>query len=85
MDRRDRLTRYVADRLDQVPHSLPASLSPRERALYLHGDPFLFVSDGARGPLAKHPAVGCEPYRRLLKPPWAMTSRSRRPAPSGIR
>jgi Cytochrome P450 len=37
MDRRHRLTRYLADRLDQVPHPLPSGLSPRERALYLQG------------------------------------------------
>jgi Cytochrome P450 len=37
MDRRHRLTRYLVDRLDQVPHPLPAGLSPHERALYLQG------------------------------------------------
>ena len=37
MARRDRLTRYLADRLEEVPHRLPAGLSPRERALYLQG------------------------------------------------
>lgn len=37
MDRRNRLTRFLADHLDQVPHPLPASLSPEERALYLQG------------------------------------------------
>lgn len=37
LDRRLRLTRYLLDRLDQVPHRLPASLTDRERALYLHG------------------------------------------------
>jgi Cytochrome P450 len=37
MDRRHRLTRYLADRIDQVQHPLPAGLSRRERALYLQG------------------------------------------------
>jgi Cytochrome P450 len=37
MDRRDRLTRYLAHHLDDVVHPLPASLSPREQALYLQG------------------------------------------------
>jgi len=39
MDRRDRLTRFLVDRLDAgaVPHQLPAGLSTRERALYLQG------------------------------------------------
>jgi hypothetical protein len=39
MDRRDRLTRFLVDRLDAgaVPHQLPAGMSTRERALYLQG------------------------------------------------
>jgi hypothetical protein len=39
MDRRDRLTRFLVDRLDAgaVPHQLPAGMSTREPALYLQG------------------------------------------------
>jgi hypothetical protein len=37
MDRRHRLTDYVAGRLGDVPHALPASLTEREQALYLQG------------------------------------------------
>jgi hypothetical protein len=37
MDRRDRLTRFLLEHLDEVPHQLPASLSRREQALYLQG------------------------------------------------
>lgn len=39
MDRRDRLTRFLIDRLEAggLPHELPADLSTRERALYLQG------------------------------------------------
>jgi hypothetical protein len=37
MRRRDRLTRFLVDHLDRVPHALPAGLSPREQALYLQG------------------------------------------------
>jgi hypothetical protein len=39
MDRRDRLTRYLIDRLEAggLPHQLPPGLSTRERALYLQG------------------------------------------------
>jgi hypothetical protein len=37
MDRRNRLTRFLVDRLDEVPHPLPGDLTRRERALYLQG------------------------------------------------
>jgi hypothetical protein len=37
MDRRHRLTAYVAGRLGDVPHALPESLTPHEQALYLQG------------------------------------------------
>jgi hypothetical protein len=39
MDRRDRLTRFLVDKLeaDGLPHELPPGLSTRERALYLQG------------------------------------------------
>ncbi len=39
MDRRDRLTRFLIDRLEAggLPHELPSGLSTRERALYLQG------------------------------------------------
>ncbi|MFD0686094.1 cytochrome P450 [Actinomadura fibrosa] len=37
MDRRARLTRYVAARLDQVRHPLPDGLSDEERAFYVQG------------------------------------------------
>ncbi|WP_433518263.1 cytochrome P450 [Nonomuraea sp. CA-143628] len=37
MDRRDRLTRYLMDRLPLVRHPLPEGLSAREQALYLQG------------------------------------------------
>jgi Cytochrome P450 len=37
MGRRHRLTWHLAHRLEQVPHPLPASLSPWEQALYLQG------------------------------------------------
>jgi hypothetical protein len=37
MDRRDRLTRYLIERLPGVRHALPAGLSAREQALYLQG------------------------------------------------
>jgi|GEM_PF-744418 len=37
MDRRDRLTRYLADLLPRVRDRLPAGLSAREQALYLQG------------------------------------------------
>jgi hypothetical protein len=39
MDRRDRLTRFLVERLEAggLPHELPAGLSTRERALYLQG------------------------------------------------
>lgn len=39
MDRRDRLTRFLIDRLETggLPHELPSGLSTRERALYLQG------------------------------------------------
>jgi hypothetical protein len=39
MDRRDRLTRFLTDRLEAggLPHELPSGLSTRERALYLQG------------------------------------------------
>jgi hypothetical protein len=37
MRRRDRLTRFLLERLGDVPHSLPEGLSVRERALYLQG------------------------------------------------
>jgi len=39
MDRRDRLTRFLIDRLEAggLPHQLPSGLSTRERALYLQG------------------------------------------------
>ena len=37
MDRRDRLTRYLVDRLPLVRHPLPEGLSAREQALYLQG------------------------------------------------
>jgi Cytochrome P450 len=39
MDRRDRLTRFLIDRLETggLPHEFPSGLSTRERALYLQG------------------------------------------------
>ena len=39
MDQRDRLTRFLIDRLEAggLPHQLPQGLSTRERALYLQG------------------------------------------------
>jgi hypothetical protein len=39
MDRRDRLTRFLVDRLEagRLPHQLPADLPLRARALYLQG------------------------------------------------
>jgi Cytochrome P450 len=37
MDRRDRLTRFLIDHVDDVAHALPDRLSRRERALYLQG------------------------------------------------
>jgi hypothetical protein len=39
MDRRDRLTRFLIDRLEAggLPHELPLDLSTRQRALYLQG------------------------------------------------
>jgi cytochrome P450 len=37
LGRRDRLTRYLLDRLDDVPHSLPSTLDRREKAWYLQG------------------------------------------------
>ncbi|MEN3537969.1 cytochrome P450 [Microbispora sp. ZYX-F-249] len=37
MDRRDRLTAYLLESLPRVRHELPAGLTPREQALYLHG------------------------------------------------
>jgi hypothetical protein len=37
MDRRLRLTRYLSEHLDEVPHALPAGLTDEERALYLQG------------------------------------------------
>jgi hypothetical protein len=37
MDRRLRLTRYLIERLDEVPHALPAGLTAEERAFYLQG------------------------------------------------
>jgi hypothetical protein len=39
MDRRDRLTRYLTDRIEAggLPHELPAGLSTRQCALYLQG------------------------------------------------
>ncbi|WP_131743186.1 cytochrome P450 [Actinomadura roseirufa] len=37
MDRRDRLTRYLAGRLDDVRHPLPGGLTPDEQAFYLQG------------------------------------------------
>lgn len=37
MGRRDRLTRFLVEHLDDVPHPLPAGLSATERALYLQG------------------------------------------------
>jgi hypothetical protein len=37
MGRRHRLTRYLADHLDEVPHALPTGLTAREQALYLQG------------------------------------------------
>jgi hypothetical protein len=37
MDRRNRLTDHLEKRLGDVPHALPADLTPRERALYLQG------------------------------------------------
>ncbi|GAA4240811.1 cytochrome P450 [Actinomadura meridiana] len=37
MDRRHRLTRYLAGRLDDVQHPLPTGLTDEERAFYLQG------------------------------------------------
>jgi hypothetical protein len=39
MDRRDRMTRFLIDRLEAggLPHQLPSGLSTRERAIYLQG------------------------------------------------
>ncbi|MEU9025580.1 cytochrome P450 [Actinomadura sp. NPDC048394] len=37
MDRRDRLTAYLRDRLGDVRHPLPASLTKEEQAFYLQG------------------------------------------------
>jgi hypothetical protein len=37
MERRGRLTEYIVDHLDEVPHPLPTSLSRAEQALYLQG------------------------------------------------
>ncbi|MFI7536373.1 cytochrome P450 [Streptosporangium sp. NPDC049376] len=37
MDRRDRLTGYLVERLPEVRHELPQDLSAREQALYLQG------------------------------------------------
>ncbi|MFD0887778.1 cytochrome P450, partial [Streptosporangium algeriense] len=37
MDRRDRLTGYLVERLSDVRHELPQGLSAREQALYLQG------------------------------------------------
>ncbi|MBP2705490.1 cytochrome P450 [Microbispora sp. RL4-1S] len=37
MDRRERLTGYLVERLPRVRHELPAGLTERERALYLQG------------------------------------------------
>jgi hypothetical protein len=37
MRRRDRLTRFLLERIGDVPHELPERLSVRERALYLQG------------------------------------------------
>lgn len=37
MPRRDRLTRWLAAHLDEVPHRLPSSLSRRDKVFYLQG------------------------------------------------
>ncbi|MFD2416829.1 cytochrome P450 [Amycolatopsis pigmentata] len=37
MERRTRLTRYLAGHLDDVPHELPASLTRQEQVYYLQG------------------------------------------------
>ncbi|MBB2937359.1 hypothetical protein FHX82_004432 [Amycolatopsis bartoniae] len=64
MGRRNRLTRYLAQRLGDVPHELPASLSPREQVHYLQGTFFntavVQLSEGMAHvllALAQHPEV----------------------------
>jgi hypothetical protein len=37
MDRRARLTAYLRERLEEIPHALPSSLSREERVYYLQG------------------------------------------------
>jgi Cytochrome P450 len=37
MKRRDRLTKFLIDHLDEIPHALPSGLSRSEQALYLQG------------------------------------------------
>lgn len=37
LDRRERLTRFLLERVDDVPHRLPATLNAQERAWYLQG------------------------------------------------
>jgi hypothetical protein len=72
MRRRDRLTRYLLDRLGDVPHPLPSTLDRRERAWYLQGAFFntavVQMSEATAHVLmaiATHPAV----QRRLSDEP----------------
>jgi Cytochrome P450 len=67
MRRRDRLTRYLLARLDEVPHALPASLSVADRAFYLQGAFFnTAVVQSSEGMahllmvLAEHPSLQAE-------------------------
>ncbi|ETK30586.1 cytochrome P450 [Microbispora sp. ATCC PTA-5024] len=64
MDRRDRLTAYLAESLPRVRHELPAGLTAREQALYLQGAFFntavVQMSEAAAHvlmALARHPDV----------------------------
>lgn len=67
MDRRHRLTRFLADHLDQVMHDLPTGLSHSEQALYLQGTFFntavVQMSEAMAHllmVLAQHPALQAE-------------------------
>lgn len=64
MRRRDRLTRYLLEHLDEVPHVLPATLSLQDKAFYLQGAFFnTAVVQSSEGmahllmALARHPSV----------------------------
>jgi len=64
MDRRDRLTRYIAERLDEARRPLPAELTTEEQVFYLQGTFFttgvVQMSDAMAHllmTLAQHPAA----------------------------